>query len=81
MNLACPFNCLYLFMNIEIRYSGERKILYNFKYLVTLHMHHFRERFTFLFTFLLQVYFLGNLRLHTQLLRVNMMRWKSKKNQ
>ena len=81
MNLACPFNCLKLFMNIEMRYSGEKKILDNFKYLVTVHMHHFRERFTFLSTFLLQVYFLGNLRLHTQLLRVNMIGWKSNKNQ
>ena len=58
----------------------------NYKYLVALYTHHFSERFTFSVFFLANL-FLGNLQqeaqvlIHTQLLRVNTLTWKSKKNQ
>ena len=57
----------------------------NYKYLVALYMHHFRERFTFSVFPCKSV--LGNLRqetqvfIHTRLLCVNTITWKSKKNQ
>ena len=50
----------------------------NYKYLVALYGHHYRERFTFSVFFFLASLFLGNLRqeaqvfIHTRLLRVNM---------
>ena len=59
----------------------------NYKYPVALYAHHFRERFTFYFIFFLASLFLGNLRqesqvfIHTRLLHVNTITWKSKKNQ
>ena len=59
----------------------------NYKYLVALYTHHFRERFTFSVYFSLASLFLGNSRReakvfnHTRLLRVNKMTWQSKKNQ
>ena len=60
----------------------------NYKYLVALYTHHFRERFTFsVFIFCKFNLFLGNLRheahvfIHTRLLRLDTITWKSKKNQ
>ena len=60
----------------------------NYKYLVALYTHHFRERSTFsVFFFFLAILFLGNLRQDAQVfiptrpLRVNMITWNSKKNQ
>ena len=59
----------------------------NYKYVVELYTHHFSERFTFSVLFFLASLFLGNLRqgaqvfIHTRLVRVNTITWKSKKNQ
>ena len=56
----------------------------NYKYLVALYTHHFRERFTFS-VFFLSSLFLGNLRqeaqafIHSRLLRVSTITWKSRK--
>ena len=64
-----------------MRYRGKRP------HLVALHTHHFSERFTFSVYFSLTSLFLVNLRheakvfIHTRLLRVNTITWKSKKNQ
>ena len=59
----------------------------NYKYLVALYTYHFRELFPFFVFFFPASLFLGNLRqeaqvfIHTRLLRVNTITWKSKKNQ
>ena len=78
MNLASFYLCL--FMNINFSEAvltcdivGKED---NYKYLVALYTHHFRERFT-LSLFFLASLFLGNLRqvaqvfIHTWLLRAN----------
>ena len=64
-----------------MRYHGKRP------HLVALHTHHFRERFAFSVYFSLTSLVLVNLRheaivfIHTRLLRLNTITWKSKKNQ
>ena len=92
MNLASFY--LSLFMNHSIKRFGKATLKCdilgkedNYKYLVALYTHHFRERFTFSVYFSLASLFLGNLRheakvfIHTRLLHVNTITWKSKKNQ
>ena len=59
----------------------------NYKYLVALYTYHFREQFTFFVFFFLVSLYMGNLRqeaqvfIHTSLLRLITITWKSKKNQ
>ena len=92
MNLASFY--LNLFMNHSIKRFGQATLKCdmlgkedNFKYLVALYTHNFRERFTFSVYFSLASLFLGNLRheanvfIHTRLLHVNTITWKSKKYQ
>ena len=92
MNLASFY--LSLFMNHSIKRFGKATLKCdilekedNYKYLVALYTHHFRERFTFSVYFSLASLFLGNLRheakvfVHTRLLHVNTITWKSRKNQ
>ena len=92
MNLASFY--LSLFMNHSIKRFGKAALKCdilgkedNYKYLVALYTHHFRERFTFSVYFSLASLFLGNLRheakvfIHTRLLHVNTITWKSKKYQ
>ena len=92
MNLASFY--LSLFMNHSIKRFGQATLKCdmlgkedNHKYLVALYTHHFRERFTFSVYFSLASLFLGNLRhegkvfIHTRLLHVNTITWKSKKYQ
>ena len=92
MNLASFY--LSLFMNHSIKRFGQATLKCdmlgkedNYKYLVALYTHHFRERFIFSAYFSLASLFLGNLRheakvfIHTRLLHVNTITWKSKKYQ
>ena len=92
MNLASFY--LSLFMNHSIKRFGQATLKCdmlgkedNYKYLVALYTHHFRERLTFSVYFSLASLFLGNLRhkakvfIHTRLLHVNTITWKSKKYQ
>ena len=85
MNLASFYLCL--FMNINTSAALKCDIVgkeENYKYLVALYTYHF---YFFCFFFFLGSLFLGNLRqeaevfIHTRLLRVNKITWKSKKNQ
>ena len=89
-NLASIYLCLFM----KIQRFGKATLKcdivgkeHNYKYLVALYTHHFRERFTFSVHFSLPSLFLGNLRreakvfIHTRLLRVNTITWQSKKNQ
>ena len=92
MNLASFY--LSFFMSHSIKRFGKATLKCdilgkedNYRYLVLLYTHHFRERFTFSVYFSLASLFLGNLRheakvfIHTRLLNVTTITWKSKKNQ
>ena len=85
MNLVSFYLCLYMnTFALKCDIVGKED---NYKYLVALYTHHFRERFTFSGFLFLAILFLGNLWheaqvfTHIRLLHVNMITWKSKKNQ
>ena len=84
MNLASFYLCLFSEASLKCVIVGKED---NYKYLVALYTYHFRERFTFFVFFFLASLFMGNLRqeaqvfIHTRLLRVITITWKSKKNQ